>query len=423
MALIEPKIKQRVRRFIEELERYRGRHTELVSVYVPSGYDLNKIINHLQQEQSTAENIKSASTRKNVIAALEKMIGHLRLYVATPPNGLAAFSGNVAEREGEMDIKVWSIEPPLPLSIRLYRCDKEFILEPLHELLEVKDIFALIVMDRREADIALLKGKRIIPLLSTHSHVPGKFKTGGQCLAGKTLIQLSNGNIVEISQVHNPLTVKSADFRRMTLTDSKIIAKWNTSKKAIKIVTKYPRFDLICSPDHMFFVMTSHGIKEVPAELLNESSILLFPKKIKINGSPQKIEKSYKLVRRTKRSALAKLPISVTKELAQVAGYFLGDGYAEDDRLNFYESDGEVAELYSKLMKKAFNVDSVIKFKSKKNYYEIRAYSKQLVNLIRGEFFKKKSTLSSSIPKKILLSPDYIVASFLRGFFDAEGYI
>jgi len=39
------------------------------------------------------------------------------------------------------------------------------------------------VMDRRDANIALLKGKTIIPLVKTHSQVPGKFKAGGQSAA------------------------------------------------------------------------------------------------------------------------------------------------------------------------------------------------------------------------------------------------
>lgn len=177
---MEVKTRQKLKRIVQELARHRGRHTELVSVYVPQEYDLNKVINHLQQEQGTAENIKSASTRKNVISALEKMIQHLRLYPKTPPNGLAVFSGNVSEREGQADFQVWSIEPPVPLNIRIYRCDKEFVLEPLQEMLEHRETYGLVVMDRREGDIALLKGKKIVPLVSTHSHVPGKFKTGGQ---------------------------------------------------------------------------------------------------------------------------------------------------------------------------------------------------------------------------------------------------
>ncbi|MBD3310589.1 peptide chain release factor 1, partial [Candidatus Woesearchaeota archaeon] len=178
--MITSKQRYELKRFIKELEGYRGRHTELVSVYVPQGYDIVKIQQHLSQEQGTATNIKSSSTRKNVIDALEKMIQHLKLFKKTPPNGLACFSGNVSEREGQSDVKVWSIQPPVPMKMRLYRCDKEFVLDNLREMLETRDVYGLVVMDRRDANVALLKGKSIVPLLKTHSEVPGKFKAGGQ---------------------------------------------------------------------------------------------------------------------------------------------------------------------------------------------------------------------------------------------------
>jgi peptide chain release factor subunit 1 len=174
------KQKHALKRFIKNLQQFTGRHTELVSVYVPAGYQLVKIIQHLQQEQGTAQNIKSAATRKNVTSALERMIQHLRIVGTTPANGLAVFSGNVAEREGKIDIKVWSIEPPNPINIRLYRCDKRFVTEPLEEMLETKDIYGMVVMDRREATMALLKGKSIVPLNVSSSNVPGKTKAGGQ---------------------------------------------------------------------------------------------------------------------------------------------------------------------------------------------------------------------------------------------------
>lgn len=169
-----------LKKFVRDISVFRGRHTELVTVYIPTGYDINKVLNQLNQEKGTATNIKSASTRKNVIDALERMTQHLRLYSQTPPNGLAAFSGNVAEREGQSDVKVWSIEPPLPLKVRIYRCDKQFVVDPLEQMLEHKEVYGLIVLDRRDAAIAFLKGKAIIPLVKTHSHVPGKIKAGGQ---------------------------------------------------------------------------------------------------------------------------------------------------------------------------------------------------------------------------------------------------
>jgi len=167
-------------KFVKELRQHRRRHTELITVYIPLGYDINKIIQHLSQEQGTANNIKSASTRKNVQDALEKMIQHLRLYKQTPQNGLAAFSGNVAAQEGKEDFQVWSVEPPVPIKTRLYRCDKDFLLDILESILEDKVLYGLVVMDRREGDIAFLKGKSIIPLSHHTSNVPGKTRAGGQ---------------------------------------------------------------------------------------------------------------------------------------------------------------------------------------------------------------------------------------------------
>jgi peptide chain release factor subunit 1 len=182
MALTE-KQKHDLKKLVKELENYRGRHTELITVYVPVGYDIVKIIQHLDQEKGTASNIKSAATRKNVITALEKMIQHLRLFKKTPEHGLAAFSGNVTEKEGQEDFKVWSVEPPVPLNTRIYRCDKEFQLELLREMLDVKEVYGLVIIDRRDANIAYLKGKTIVPLKSTHSEVPGKTRAGGQSAA------------------------------------------------------------------------------------------------------------------------------------------------------------------------------------------------------------------------------------------------
>jgi len=61
MALTENE-RFHLKKFVKELDSYSARHTEFVTVYVPTGYDLNKIIQHLMQEQGTATNIKSSSS-------------------------------------------------------------------------------------------------------------------------------------------------------------------------------------------------------------------------------------------------------------------------------------------------------------------------------------------------------------------------
>jgi len=170
----------KLRKFINELKAIRGRHTELVSIYIPSGYDLNKIIGHVAQEQGTASNIKDKTTRNNVIDSLEKVIRHLRLFKRLPPNGLAVFAGNIAAQEGKIDIKLWSIEPPDPLNMRLYRCDQTFVIDILENMIETKVVYGLVVMDNRDAAIGLLRGTSITTIKEMTSGVPGKTRAGGQ---------------------------------------------------------------------------------------------------------------------------------------------------------------------------------------------------------------------------------------------------
>ncbi|PIN73480.1 peptide chain release factor 1 [Candidatus Woesearchaeota archaeon CG10_big_fil_rev_8_21_14_0_10_45_16] len=180
---ITPQEKIKIKRTIAELKSHRAPHTEFVSVYIPAGYELSKIIQHLAEEQGTASNIKSAVTKKNVQGALEKMIQHLRTLTKTPPNGLAIFTGNIAAGEGKIDMRVWSVEPPVPLNIRIYRCDKAFVTDILEDMIMEHNVYGLVVLDKRDAMLALLRGKTIIPLQKTHSEVPGKFKAGGQSAA------------------------------------------------------------------------------------------------------------------------------------------------------------------------------------------------------------------------------------------------
>ncbi len=168
---------------IEELEKIKGRHTELVSVYIPAGLNLSTVARQIEAEKGTASNIKSKTTRKNVIDALESISRELKLYKKTPENGMAIFCGNVSEKEGQANIKLWVIEPPQSLKVRMYRCDQTFVLTPLKEMLEVEEVYGLVVMDRREATLGLLEGKQIKVLRKMTSGVPGKTEKGGQSAA------------------------------------------------------------------------------------------------------------------------------------------------------------------------------------------------------------------------------------------------
>jgi len=133
----------------------------------------------LNSEYSLTQNVKSRQTRNNVLDALEKIMNHLKLFKQTPKNGMIVFSGNVSGKEGQADIELWSIEPPQPLNQKIYWCDQEFVLDPLKEMLQEREVYGLIVVDGGGADIGFLKRKKISLEKHIESTVPGKTKAGG----------------------------------------------------------------------------------------------------------------------------------------------------------------------------------------------------------------------------------------------------
>lgn len=81
-------------------------------------------------------------------------------------------------------------------------------------MLEVKEIYGLIVIDRIEAALGLLKGTSITVLDEFTSAVPGKTRAGGQCISPDTFIMKDDGEIIEIKDAHNPSLTISENFNK-----------------------------------------------------------------------------------------------------------------------------------------------------------------------------------------------------------------
>ena len=172
--------KYELKRLLNDLDDIRGRNTELVSLYIPAGYDMSKISEFITSEQSEAENIKSKHTRTNVQDALGKIGRKVKEEQQTPENGVAFFAGNVSDTEGRPDIKIWEVIPPQTIESRHYRCDKEFVLQPLKDMIVDDRVYGLIVADKSEAAIGYLQGNSIKTAYTLDSNVPGKTRAGGQ---------------------------------------------------------------------------------------------------------------------------------------------------------------------------------------------------------------------------------------------------
>jgi len=169
-----------LRRQLEELKKCRGKHTELISLYVPPSKQIFDVISYLRNEYSQSQNIKSKTTMKNVLSAIESIMSRLKTFKQPPPNGLAMFVGHKSIGADKTDMVAFIIEPPMPVITFLYRCDSEFYIEPLEAMLTEKEIYGLLLIDRRECTVGMLRGSRVELLRYMTSQVPGKHGRGGQ---------------------------------------------------------------------------------------------------------------------------------------------------------------------------------------------------------------------------------------------------
>ena len=172
-----------LRKQLKKLRTIRGSGTELITIYMPPGFPISEEVGKLREEYSQSSNIKSKSTRQNVMAAIDKIMQYLKTFRETPRNGFAIFCGNISDDPSRTNIELFSLEPMLPINQNMYRCDSTFQLEPLEAVVEAKDTYGIVLMDGRDAIVASLRGTRVIIDKKVHSLAHARVRKGGQSAA------------------------------------------------------------------------------------------------------------------------------------------------------------------------------------------------------------------------------------------------
>ncbi len=178
--MIEMREEYEVMKELNRLRSIRGAGTELITIYVPPDFPIFEEISKLKAEHSQSGNIKSKSTRLNVQGAIDRIMQYLKTFRELPKNGIAVFCGNTSSEQAKTNIEIFSVEPPQPVKSNIYRCDSTFLLEPIEAMLEAKDTYCLIVMDGREATIAILRGTHVTVEKKIRSFAHAKVRKGGQ---------------------------------------------------------------------------------------------------------------------------------------------------------------------------------------------------------------------------------------------------
>ncbi|MFX1380055.1 MAG: peptide chain release factor aRF-1 [Promethearchaeota archaeon] len=172
----------RTKQKLEELKSKKGFHTELISVYIPHDRKVSDVTNHLKNEISESQNIKSKLTRKNVLDSINSLLGQLKNIKDIPENGLVMFSGAIPQGNtpGTERNELTIIAPPEKVTTFRYHCASEFLLWPLEEMLTPKEAYGLLVIGRAESAVGYIKGSRVEVIREFTSGIHGKHRAGGQ---------------------------------------------------------------------------------------------------------------------------------------------------------------------------------------------------------------------------------------------------
>ncbi|MFX1365100.1 MAG: peptide chain release factor aRF-1 [Promethearchaeota archaeon] len=172
----------KIKQLLENLKSKRGFHTELISVYIPHDRKISDVTNHLKNEISESQNIKSKLTRKNVLDSISSLLGQLKNIKDVPENGLVMFSGAIPQSNtpGTEKNELYIVEPPDRVVTFRYHCASEFLLWPLEEMLTSKESYGLLVIGRKESAVGYIKGNKVEIIREFTSGIHSKHRAGGQ---------------------------------------------------------------------------------------------------------------------------------------------------------------------------------------------------------------------------------------------------
>jgi len=273
-------------------------------------------------------------------------------------------------------------------------------------------------------------------------------RSSGKCVDGNTMIQLADGKITKIKEligeeekkiddgiIFSPISnLEVPSLDKLKICSKKILNVWKRSspEKVVKIRTRSGK-EIITTKEHPYFVYNC-GLKNIRADELKTGDLIASPRQLNIGkyfpeASIELKDKSliigetpdfYILKGRTN-SLTVKFPKKLTSELAEFVGLIIGDGHLDLHKLEFHNSCKELREKYTSLLK-IFEIP-FREFKSRTTWViqvSSRALNKTLSEVFEIPLGNKSS--KAVIPPIILKSANNILASFLRGYFDTDGY-
>ena len=127
-----------------------------------------------------------------------------------------------------------------------------------------------------------------------------------------------------------------------------------------------------------------------------------------------------------KRQVSITQPDFLTEELAELAGFLCGDGFVRNSKVSLYDEKVENLKHFNAIFKKVFNIRGKLKKDKRNKCVALNVYSKALYDFFMENFYTESQTTLTKlkdISDIVVTSPNYVVAAYIRGLFEAEGFV
>ncbi|MFY9218534.1 MAG: adenosylcobalamin-dependent ribonucleoside-diphosphate reductase [Tepidanaerobacteraceae bacterium] len=279
----------------------------------------------------------------------------------------------------------------------------------------------------------------------------GAIESTNPCVTGDTLVATEEG-LVRIDELYT--RYKKGGFRIVTdnrvpttqlmvandgrlveavpnmgvsgTTLNPVVQVYNNGKKEVmRLVTK-SGFQIKATPDHRF--LTTEGWKELREikagdEVLIQSGEGSFSKNDKL---PFPVVNRYK--GKNGRIYTFNFPQNWSRELGQVLGWLVGDGWLRDQGENyrvgfaFGKDDAEILDYLKGIINGMYGKD-IREVKRINGVYHLSYHSKPMVNFFKDLGVKSVGAQDKEVPEAIFKAPYYAVQGFLQGLFTADGTV
>ncbi len=186
--------RQKLRRKVEQLKAYQGRHSSFTTIYLPPTKNLLDAISFVKAELAGADNIKSKQNRKHVSDNLTAILGELTKLKKLPENGMAFFFG--IEESGGTEVEIREVVIPFtPISQFIYLCGREFVTEELENITKPKSLVVIVLIEGGKVTVGYLRGKHMELIRDEDFFIIGKTRAGGQ--SAKRYMRLREEKMME----------------------------------------------------------------------------------------------------------------------------------------------------------------------------------------------------------------------------------